>query len=336
MLNLQHRIDLLLQLGKYIQDDGPEWQGVKQKASAFNGWFTPHFIEVATQNIASRFLNGNTMLQIAQKYQVPESSPNPATIGIVMAGNIPLVGFHDWLCVVLSGHSATIKASSKDNILLEHLLHKLMEWNPAATDHFSFSEMLKGCDAYIATGSDNSARYFDYYFKRFPSIIRRNRTSAAILTGQETAAELEGLADDTHLYFGLGCRNVTKIFVPSDYDFVPLLEAMKKYHAFADHSKYKNNYDYQLAIHLLNNQYYMTNGVVLLSESPSIFSPISQLNYEFYSDKNKVLEELQSNNSVQCIVGQGLLPFGQAQCPGWEDYADGVNTMSFLQGLNKP
>jgi hypothetical protein len=335
MLNLQHRIDLLLQLGKYIRNNEPGWQAAKQKAAAYNGWFTPSFIEISTANIEQYFLDENTLLQIADKYKIPQDLEKPATVGIVMAGNIPLVGFHDWLCVFLSGQIAMVKLSARDNILLAHLLDKLTEWNPAAGEHFGFAEMLKGCDAYIATGSDNSARYFEYYFNRFPSIIRRNRTSAAILTGRESPEELDRLADDINLYFGLGCPNVTKIYVPSGYDFVPLLEAMDKYKDFAEHSKYKNNYDYQLAIHLLNNQYYMTNGAVLLSESPSLFSPISQLNYEYYSDKDKTLTELQNNNSIQCIVGQGQLPFGQAQCPGWEDFADGVNTMSFLQGLNK-
>nr|WP_214460410.1 acyl-CoA reductase [Flavihumibacter fluvii] len=334
-MNLQHRIDLLIQLGKYIRNSDTEWQSVKQRASQVNGWFTPHFIDISASNIAQNFLSESVLYQMAEKYHIGKLPAKPVTVGIVMAGNIPMVGFHDWLCVFLSGHTAMVKLSSKDNILLTHLLGKLTEWEPTAQHLTLISDMLKGCDAYIATGSDNSARYFDYYFKRFPSIIRRNRTSAAILTGQETAGELEGLADDTHLYFGLGCRNVTKIYVPYEYDFVPLLEAMRKYADFADHAKYKNNYDYQLAIHLLNNQFYMTNGSVLLSETASLFSPISQLNYEYYADKDKVLEELRNNNSVQCIVGQGLLPFGQAQYPGWEDYADGINTMSFLQGLNK-
>lgn len=336
MLNLQHRIDLLIQLGKYIQDDGPDWQAVKSRASQANGWFTPEFIDLAAANIAGRFLGEPDLKRIAIKYQLPPENTHPATIGIVMAGNIPLVGFHDWLCVFLSGHIAVVKLSSRDNLLLPHLLGKLQEWAPDAGAHTQISEMLKGCDAYIATGSDNSARYFEYYFKRFPSIIRKNRTSVAILNGSETAAELEGLADDTHQYFGLGCRNITKLYLPAGYDFVPLLEAMRKYSHFADHAKYKNNYDYQLAIHLLNNQFYMTNDSVLLSESASFFSPISQLNYEFYADKNQLLEELSNNNSIQCIVGQGQLPFGQAQCPFWEDFADGIDTMSFLQGLNKP
>jgi Acyl-CoA reductase (LuxC) len=333
MLNLQHRIDLLIQLGKYIQNNDPQWQAIKLQASQTNGWFTPHFIDLAAANIAENFLAQQPLEQIAEKYQLNHPPKSPANVGIVMAGNIPLVGFHDWLSVLLSGHRATVKLSSKDNVLLPHLFSKIAEWQPDAAGLTQEAGMLKGCDAYIATGSDNSARYFDYYFKPYPSIIRHNRTSVAVLDGTEFPAELDGLADDTHLFFGLGCRNVTKIFVPSGYDFVPLLEAMRKYSHFADHAKYKNNYDYQLAIHLLNNKYYMTNGSILLSESAEIFSPISQLNYAFYDNKNELIQGLGNNNSIQCIVAQGGLAFGLAQRPQWEDYADGINTMSFLQGL---
>jgi hypothetical protein len=333
MLNLQHRIDLLVQLGNYLRGDAPEWMASKERAAYQNGWFIPPFIDLAAENIATAFLRPEQLAQVAERYRLADQPARPARVGIVMAGNIPLVGFHDWLCVFLSGHRSFVKPSSKDSILFQHLLQKLTEWAPAMADNTVISEMLKGCDAYIATGSDNSARYFDYYFQRYPSIIRRNRTSVAILTGRETPGELEKLADDSHLYFGLGCRNVTKLYVPENYDFVPLLEAMRKYGYFADHSKYKNNYDYQLAIMLLNNQYYMTNGSVILAQNSSIFSPISVLHYEFYQQREPLIAELNNNNTVQCSVGQGLTEFGAAQCPGWLDYADGIDTMAFLQDL---
>lgn len=333
MLNLQHRIDLLVQLGEYLRSDAPEWVAAKQRASYQNGWFIPAFIDQAADNIGQAFLSPELLHQVAGRYKVSDQPAKPARVGIVMAGNIPLVGFHDWCCVFLSGHQAQVKPSSKDTILFQHLLQKLTEWAPEIATNTIVSEMLKGCDAYIATGSDNSARYFEYYFQRYPSIIRKNRTSAAILSGAETLADLEKLSDDTHLYFGLGCRNVTKLYVPENFDFVPLLEAMKKYGYFADHSKYKNNYDYQLAILLLNNQYYMTNGSVILAQNSSLFSPISLLHYETYKDRDVLVEELRNNNSVQCIVGQGLTPFGAAQSPGWQDYADGVDTMAFLEDL---
>ncbi len=333
MLNLQHRIDLLVQLGEYILENTPDWQEAKHRAALANPWFLPEFSELAGKAIASEFLSRSALESIAAEYRIPDEMPAPKTIGIVMAGNIPMVGFHDWLCVFLAGHNALIKPSSRDAVLFRFLLAKLYEWEIIIQNQTGFAELLKGCDAYIATGSDNSARYFDYYFGKYPHIIRRNRSSVALLDGTESAVELDQLADDTHLYFGLGCRNVTKLYVPEGYSFEPLLNAMRKYNYFFEHPKYKNNYDYQLAIHLLNNQYYMTNGSVLLSENEAIFSPISQLNYSFYTDKQAVAEELASNNSIQCIVGHGYTAFGQAQVPRWKDYADGVDTMTFLVTL---
>ena len=247
-----------------------------------------------------------------------------------MAGNIPLVGFHDMLSVFISGNKAMIKTSSKDNVLIRHLAEKINEWEPATSSMIRFEEMLKGCDAYIATGGNNSSRYFNYYFGKYPHIIRRNKTSVAILTGKESSEDLEKLADDVFLYFGLGCRNVTKIYVPENYDFVTLLDIFKKYDYLADHYKYKNNYDYNLALHILNNKYYMTNGSVLLSENDSFFSPISQLNYEFYTEKGKINSLLTGHDDLQSVTGNGYTPFGQSQCPGISDYADGIDTLKFL------
>lgn len=192
--------------------------------------------------------------------------------------------------------------------------------------------MLKGCDAYIATGSNNSAVYFDYYFSKYPSIIRKNRTSVAILNGSETVDELEKLSDDIHSFFGLGCRNVTKIFVPEEYDFVPLLQSFHKYKYFADHHKYKNNYDYNLSLQLMNNRFYMTNEATLLVENVSVFSPISQLNYSFYTKKDELLNSLRTSKEIQCIAGLDL-PLGKAQKPGIMDYADRVDTIQFLLTL---
>jgi hypothetical protein len=213
------------------------------------------------------------------------------------------------------------------------LLAKLGEWDPGFQNHADFASMLKGCDAYIATGSNNSFRYFQHYFGKYPNIIRRNRTSVAVLSGQETMEDLSDLADDVYQYFGLGCRNVTKIYVPRQYDFVPLLEAFRKYDRLADHNKYRNNYDYQLALLIINRQFYMTNGSIVLREHTSEFSAISTLNYEFYDDKTVVLEGLRTNTNVQCMVGEGQVAFGTAQLPALEDFADGVNTMLFLRAL---
>lgn len=332
-MNLQHRIDLLVRLGQYILSADEKWEDIKAKASRENGWFIPEFIDIATNNIARFFLQKNILEKWAATYQLLATPANPKNIGLVMAGNIPLVGFHDWMCIFISGHKALIKLSSKDQVLIKHLIEKLNEWNAEAASDNSFSEMLKNCDAYIATGSNNSSRYFEYYFKKYPHIIRRNRTSIAILTGEETKEELEQLADDVYLYFGLGCRNVTKIYVPVDYDFIPLLQAFNRYSYLADHPKFKNNYDYNLALHLLNKKYYMTNGAILLIEDPAIFSPISQLNYEYYVDKNDLSGKIPDSQNLQCTVGKEFTAFGKSQFPSITNYADGVDTLQFLLGL---
>lgn len=331
-MNLQNRIQLLQQLGKYLLDNGEEWQVIKKRAAAHNGWFVPEFIDLAVTNIREELLQKEKLAQWAAHYHL-DDNVGGKNIGIVMAGNIPLVGFHDFLSVFISGHRQTIKLSGKDDILLKHLAEKLTEWEPALKERIIFAGMLKGCDAYIATGSNNSARYFEQYFAKYPNIIRRNRTSVAILTGQETADELIALSDDIHQYFGLGCRNVTRVFVPGEYDFIPLLKAFDKYKYFSDHHKFKNNFDYQLSILLMNNIYYMTNGTTLLVESNDNFTAISRVNYSFYYDPGRLLETLKNDADIQCITGKNVIPFGQVQRPQLKDYADGVDTMQFLLSL---
>ncbi len=332
-MNLQHRIEILEKLGNYILSDDAGWQQTKERAALENTWFTPESILLAGNTVARYYLNGKSLYDFAHTYKLRDIIEQPVTVGLVMAGNIPLVGFHDFLCIFLSGHKQVIKPSAKDSVLIKHLVGKLIEWAPEAGNFISFAEMLKGCGAYIATGSNNTARYFEQYFGKYPNIIRKNRTSVAVLTGQETKEELEALADDVHQYFGLGCRNVTKIYVPENYDFVPLLEAFKKYSAIADHHKFKNNYDYQLAVLIINKLYYMTNGSILLVESPQLFAPISQLHYEFYTDISKAVDTLKDNVELQCLVGHQGLPFGSAQKPSLSDFADGTDTMKFLLSL---
>ena len=209
----------------------------------------------------------------------------------------------------------------------------MVAWQPNAAPYFQLQDLLKGCDAYIATGGNNSGRYFDYYFGKYPSIIRKNKTSVAVLSGNETAAELSLLADDVYTYFGLGCRNVTKIFVPKDYDFVPLLDAFRKYNYFVDHTKYRNNYDYNLALLIMNNKFYMTNDSIILVENDNPFSAVSELHYSFYEEENAVKEELKQTDDIQCIIGEDHLAFGTSQTPGLFDYADGVDVMQFLLSL---
>ena len=330
-MKLQNRIELLQELKKYLNENDASWQDAKEKASRANGWFTPEFIDLALKNITEQFLDGGKLAAWVKHYHLDDSI-RPVNVGVVMAGNIPLVGFHDFLSVFVSGHIQTIKLSSKDEILLKHLVQKMYDWDSASREHISFAPMLKGCDAYIATGSNNSALYFEQYFSKYPSIIRRNRTSVAIIKGNETAQELANLSDDIHQFFGLGCRNVTKIYVPQGYDFVPLLQSFHRYKYFADHNKFRNNYDYNLSLHIMNNKFYMTNDTTLLVENEPLFSPISQLHYSFYTDAGSVLKELEQNKDVQCIVGTNI-PFGQSQVPGLMDYADGVDTMQFLLTL---
>jgi hypothetical protein len=333
-MKLARKIALLQQLEEYLGSAETAWEEAKAEASRMNAWFLPSFVDIAVENIRARYLDPQHLHNWANHYGIAEETPNPKTVGLVMAGNIPLVGFHDFLCIFISGHRQKIKPSSKDEALIKHILDWMYAQEPAMRDWAELSTMLKGCDAYIATGSDNSARYFEQYFAKYPHIIRRNRTSVAILDGTESPEELSRLADDIQLYFGLGCRNVTQLHVPEGYDFVPLLEALKKYGYFLEQHKYRHNFDYNLTIQIMNNRFYMTNGSVLLSENPSPFSPIGQVNYQFYSDKDKLSASLDPEK-IQCIVGHEQVPFGQAQSPWLTDYADGVDTMQFLAGLGK-
>jgi hypothetical protein len=332
-VNLNQRIEILVKLGEYLSSDDEALRTAKSESSLQNGWFVPEFVDHSISNIAKSYLQKEVISDFAAQYPSISNEATSKKVGLVMAGNIPLVGFHDFLCVFLAGHQLFIKPSSKDEVLIKHIAEKLIEWEPSLEQTIVFGGMLKGCDAYIATGSNNSGRYFEYYFRNVASIIRRNRTSAAIISGHESPSELDKLADDIMLYFGLGCRNVSKLYVPEGYDFVPLLRALDKYKWMADHSKLKNNYDYQLAILILNNRFYMTNGVVLLVENDQLFSPISQLNYEYYHSLDEAALQEKFSLDLQCLTGSEKLPFGKAQMPAIDDFADGVNTMTFLTNL---
>lgn len=335
LMTLQQRIDILVRLGNYMKENDEAWQIAKRKAYVTNNWFIEEFVDLAINNIVQQLLQPEALSKMAATYAIPDAQPNPKRVGIVMAGNIPLVGFHDFLCVFLSGHIALIKTSSKDEALMNQLINVLHQWAPETEQTVAILPMLKNCEAYIATGSNNSSRYFEAYFSKFPHIIRKNRTSVALLSGKESTAELEALADDIYQYFGLGCRNVTKLYVPQDYDFVPLINALRKYSHLSDHNKFKNNYDYQLAARIINNEYYMTDGTILLIENKSPFAPISQVHYEFYKNAGDVLNQLSGDESIQCVTGTAQIPFGGAQTPGICDFADGVDTMKFLMELGK-
>lgn len=335
-MDIQHRIDLLSTLGKYMTSDDYGFEVIKNRAEQQNPWFIRLFIDLAVNNIATNFLAKEKLQEWVKNYPVFAENRYPRKVGIVMAGNIPLVGFHDFLAVFISGNIAMIKPSTKDDVLIKHLVQKLIEWDEEVKMFVEFPENLKSCNAYICTGGSNAGRYFEYYFGNYPSIIRKNKTSAAMLTGEESADDLDKLADDIQLYFGLGCRNVTQLLTPPDYDFIPLLRALEKYAFLAEHNKYKNNYDYQLALLIMNSRHYMTNNSILLLQSDALFSPVGVLNYSYYDNKLLMEANLIANEKVQCIVGKNdnFIPFGQSQSPGLTDYADGVNTLAFLADIS--
>ena len=331
-MNVQERINLMVKAGEYLLADIEEWQQAKQHAFYKNGWFTTEFSQHAATKIAENFLTKEALQKWVAHYHIDDNI-SPKNVGIVMAGNIPMVGFHDMLAVFISGHYQTVKLSSKDDVLLKHLVKYLYTLDNQIQNYISFADMLKGCDAYIATGGNSAAISFSEYFGKYPNIIRKNKSSVAVITGNETEAELKLLADDIHLYFGLGCRNVTKLYVPDGYNFEQLLNSFSAYKYFGDHHKYRNNYDYNLSIVLLNNVYYMTNEATILTENAGMFSPISQLYYQFYNDVKEVTEFLKKQIDVQCLVGKNFVPFGEAQNPDLFTYADGEDTMQFLLSI---
>jgi hypothetical protein len=332
---LSERLTLIENLRKYLIENNEDWQNIQQDAHYKNPWFTPTFITKAINNIVTAFLEPTILNNFCEKYYLNNQNNNfnPKLVGVVMAGNIPLVGFHDFLCVFLSGHRIKLKLSSKDDVLLKYIIKLLHQWEPKTIATIEIADMLKDCDAYIATGGGNTGNYFEYYFGKYPNIIRRNRTSVALLNGNESPEDLTLLAQDIHEYFGLGCRSVTKLYVPKNYNFIPLIEACKTYLWMENVNSWKNNYDYQLSILLLNNTYYMSTGCLLITESVQLFSSIAQIHYSYYDNENKVIKELEENNQIQVIVNKNSLPFGSTQSPNIYQYADGIDTMAFLTSL---
>lgn len=324
---MNKQIESLQKLKSHILSNDSSWEVCKSKATTANPWFTDTFINSAIHAIAHQYLQEDVLINFAQKFN---HSSHPHTVGLIMAGNIPMVGFHDFLCVYLSGHAMKIKFSSKDNILMPYIIEFIKQHDTALVDKIICDERLTGCNAYIATGSNTSMLYFKKYFAAYPHILRGNKTSVAVLDGTETDNELALLADDVHLYFGLGCRNITKIYVPDGYNFEKLLSIFSlKYDYLKHHNKYRNNYDYQLALCMINQVYYMTNGSILLVENEAEFSAVSALHYSFYKNKN----DIYFSDEIQGIIGNGYLPFGSAQAPTLTQFADDVNTIDFLNSL---
>lgn len=334
-MKLPQRIQAFASLGDYLRDLSPtELKNITNNAANDNSWFT-HDSVAQTLISISDWLTKPDLEGWVSHYETPATSK---TIALVMAGNLPLVGFHDLLATLLSGHTAQVKLSSKDRYLPTLLVSKLIDIEPLFHDRIALVEQLKSFDAVIATGSDNSARYFEYYFGKYPHIIRKNRSSVAILSGSETQNEFESLGKDIFTYYGLGCRNVSKVFVPGDYSFDFMFRSIESFAPVINQHKYANNYDYQKSILLINNEKFFDNGFLLLQESEKIVSPISVLYYEYYNSDDELAEKIAANREkIQVIAGNhspiAHIRLGSAQKPTLTDYADNVDTMSFLAAL---
>lgn len=332
-------ISHLAKLGQYMLSDDEDLALAVKDAYVANNWFTEENCRLALHSVANEYLDEKKLRNWAAGY---EFQPNvtPKRIGLILAGNIPLVGFHDIICVLVSGHVAHVKFTERD-ILTRHLVGKLRSIAPDLSDKMLEVERLREIDAIIATGSNNSSRYFEYYFKKYPSILRRNRNSVAVLTGKESEAELELLGKDIFTYFGLGCRNVSKLYLPKGYDITKLLKIYEQYDHFIHHNKYKNNFDYNLSLFMLNRVAHHNNFCLIMLENRSLTPRIATLHYQFYDSLDSVRDELTSlQEQIQCVVctpdtdlGLDTVPLGDTQAPSLSDYADRVDTMAFLRSL---
>jgi hypothetical protein len=338
-MTLETRLWSFIQLGQQIQALSPEQvQELALEARRRNAWFDEINVSNALKSIAAQ-LNETELRNWLASY--PIVSVQPRKIGVVMAGNIPLVGFHDLLTVLLSGNYLYAKLSSEDTYLPKWLVQQLITIEPGFKEFVQFVDLLKDIDAIIATGSDNTARYFEYYFAKKPHIIRRNRSSLAVLTGFESSEELAKLGNDIFQYYGLGCRNVSKLFMPEGYTVDTLLQALEPYSWVLNHHKYANNYDYNKSILLVNQTPHYDNGFLLLTENKQLVSPISVVHLEYYIDQNDLKQKLAAQSEkIQCVVSalgwyEGSVPFGEAQCPTVDQYADKVDTLAFLLSLNE-
>ncbi len=337
-MNLKQRITCLDRLGKWIETKEEDLKAVVAKTYIHNKWFTPENIYQALDGITAQFLQREKLETWCAKEGISEIVAEPKNVGLILAGNIPAVGFHDWLCVILSGHVPLVKLSEKDKFLLP-LFDKYLN-DIGFQTKTEFVERMKGLDAVIATGSNNTARYFESYFGKYPNIIRKNRNAVAIINGKETKEELMALGKDVFSYFGLGCRSISKVYVPTDYNFDAMLESFQPFESLTHHNKYKNNFDYNYTLIILNKVKHLSLGTILLVEDEALTSRIATLHYERYEDVNEVAATLnQRKEEIQCVTSKenienlATIPFGAAQQPALDDYADGVNVMNFLTSL---
>jgi hypothetical protein len=342
-MNLEERIKSFSDLGEILRNSiegkGNSYSGLINdlinNQEKHNQWFTPANVTMAIKAIAHELTLEN-LKKWTNSYPAMNETISPINVGIIMAGNVPLVGFQDFLTVLISGNNVVAKTSSKDSELIVHLSNILCSVNPGFSGKIRFAEgILSGFDAVIATGSDNSSRYFEYYFGKYHHIIRKNRNSVAILKGNETDMELENLGSDIFSYFGLGCRNVSKIYLPEGYDLHTMIKNWKRYSDVIMHSKYANNYDYNMAIYLVNKEKFLDTGYMLLKESGELSSPVSVLYYEFYNSEEKLSVQIDKiRDKIQCIAGKNYIPFGKLQFPKLWDYADNIDTLDFLLKKN--
>ncbi len=341
-MTLKQRISAFVQLGLFINryaSNKPLSSEIKlhegldeiiEVSHLHNNWFIPAFIKEAIINL-SVFLDEHTLVLFTSKYKEKESK----TIALICAGNIPLVCFHDLLCVLLSGNKVLIKLSSDDDVLVPFFLKLLTHYEPLYESQLEFaSGRLSNFDAIIATGSNNTASHLNYYFGKYPNIIRKSRTSIAILKGDESNLELKKLGKDIFQYFGLGCRNVNKLFVPRGYSFDLFFESIISYGEVINNKKYGNNYDYHRAIYLLESMPFLDNNFVMLKESSDLHSPVGVIYFQYYDSELDIESYLNNNQeNIQCIVGQKYIPFGYSQQPVITEFADKINTLEFLVNL---
>lgn len=324
-------VDIIAEIENNI--DGAHWGTIAKRAIAANGWFTLESVCDSLRGIV-HMLDSDSVTLWLQKYKALLWNKNNK-VGLIMAGNIPLVGFHDLLCTLVSGNRAVVKLSQHDNELMRAIINELIYNCPEWGNSITIVERLENVDKIIATGSNNSSAYFEFYFARYPHIIRKNRNGIAVLDGTETAADIQNLGRDIFTFFGLGCRNVSKIYIPEGYRFDHLFQNIIGFGHIINHNKYVNNYDYHHAIFLLNDIRFLTNDFLIVREEKSIASPVAVLHYEYYTDlDNLAIELFTLRNQFQCVVTnlplERAIPFGTSQFPAIDDYADGVDTMEFL------
>ena len=334
-MNLNERISLFSSLGNIIAEkDNLTINTSFDRIKYSNPWFSQENILLSLSSV-SKMLAKEALIDWTSKYDF-KSTSNKKKVFIIMAGNLPLVGFHDFLSVLISGNVAVVKLSSKDNILPRILIELMISIDPRISEFINVVDNIidLNVDAVIATGSDNSSKYFDYYFKGFKSIIRKNRRSVAILDDSESESQLESLADDVFSYYGLGCRSVSKIYIPVDYDLNKLFKSFFKYNPIINNIKYANNYDYNKTIYLMNKENLLDNGFVIFKEDQSIQSPVATIFYEYYNSRKDLNNYINLHrNLFQCVVSNTDIPFGQSQFPKLTDYADQKDTIEFLLSI---